>query len=192
MVWCDFCGSRQAILYCRADTAQLCLWCDQQVHSANALSKKHLRSQICDSCAAQPASFRCSTDGDSFSGSDGGCGGDREDLEPGTPRREQDVQQEFTSLLLMPTPPNHNTTTACMFHIWDFNLGQLRGHEESSPVELEFGGSDMYTMKSYGEASLAKRRVVDISGVNCSVAKEDIIPFHSRFLAGGGYWLLAS
>ncbi|KAG6429326.1 hypothetical protein SASPL_107375 [Salvia splendens] len=65
MVWCDFCGSRQAILYCRADSAKLCLWCDQQVHSANALSKKHLRyrSQICDNCAAEPASFRCSTDG---------------------------------------------------------------------------------------------------------------------------------
>jgi len=33
------------------------------VHCANALSKKHLRSQICDNCAAEPASFRCSTDG---------------------------------------------------------------------------------------------------------------------------------
>ncbi|KAG6429327.1 hypothetical protein SASPL_107376 [Salvia splendens] len=63
-----------------------------------------------------------------------------------------------------------------LLQIWDFNLGQLRGREESSPVELEFGRSDMYTMKSYGEllkeASLAKRRVVVVSGVNCSVAKD--------------------
>lgn len=69
--------------------------------------------------------------------------------------------------------------------IWDFNLGQLRSREESSPVELEFGGNDMYTMKSYGEllkeASSAKRRGVDVYGVNCSVAQEDIIPFYVSF-----------
>ncbi|KAG6426700.1 hypothetical protein SASPL_110927 [Salvia splendens] len=291
MVWCDFCGSRQAILYCRADSAKLCLSCDQQVHSANSLSKKHLRSQICDNCAAEPASFRCSTDGlvlcqdcdwdahgirlvsaahdrcpvDSFSGcpsalelaaawgleiekpyewggllddlmvpnarsmiySDCGgelvsnkkksssCGkqkqlilkqlielladggGDGEDVRPGTPRYEPEQQQQelpqdrggFTSLLMMPTPVDHkdhrNNTTACDHgaQIWDFNLGQLRSREESSPVELEFGGNDMFTMKSYGELlkepSLAKRRGVDVSGVNCSVAQEDIIPFNS-------------
>lgn len=63
MVSCDFCGERPAILYCRADSAKLCLSCDQHVHSANALSKKHLRSQICDNCAAEPATIRCATDG---------------------------------------------------------------------------------------------------------------------------------
>ncbi|GER56443.1 B-box zinc finger family protein [Striga asiatica] len=63
MVACDFCGQRAAILYCRADTAKLCLSCDQHVHSANALSRKHLRSQICDNCASGPASVRCATDG---------------------------------------------------------------------------------------------------------------------------------
>ncbi|KAK4413573.1 Zinc finger protein CONSTANS-LIKE 14 [Sesamum alatum] len=63
MVTCDFCGERPAILYCRADSAKLCLLCDQHVHSANALAKKHLRSQICDNCAAEPASIRCATDG---------------------------------------------------------------------------------------------------------------------------------
>ncbi|KAL2253814.1 UNVERIFIED_CONTAM: Zinc finger protein CONSTANS-LIKE 14, partial [Sesamum indicum] len=63
MVTCDFCGERPAILYCRADSAKLCLSCDQHVHSANALAKKHLRSQICDNCAAEPASIRCATDG---------------------------------------------------------------------------------------------------------------------------------
>ncbi|KAL1550490.1 zinc finger protein CONSTANS-LIKE 14-like [Salvia divinorum] len=308
MVSCDFCCERQAILYCRADSAKLCLSCDQHVHCANALSKKHLRSQICDNCAAEPASFRCSTDGlvlcqdcdwdahgsrlvsaahdrfpiVSFSGcpsafelaaawgleiekkkpaayewggllddlmvpnvrsmiysncggelvnkkknsscgkqkqvilkqliellQDSGGGGDGEDVGPGTPSRglwrqdgqyeEQEPEQQlqelpqdrggFTSLLMMPmpTPANHKEerNNACDHgaKIWDFNLGQLRGHEESSPVELEFGGSDMYTMRSYGEllkeASLAKRRGVDVSGVNCSVTQEDIIPFNS-------------
>ena len=36
--------------------------CDQHVHSANLLSRKHLRSQICDNCAAEPVSVRCSTE----------------------------------------------------------------------------------------------------------------------------------
>lgn len=58
----------------------------------------------------------------------------------------------------------------------------MRGCEDSSPVELEYDGSDMmYSLKNYAEilkdASLAKRRGVDVSGVNCSTAHENIIPF---------------
>ncbi|XWS40538.1 hypothetical protein CRYUN_Cryun17cG0004100 [Craigia yunnanensis] len=59
---CDFCNSKPAVLYCRADSAKLCLFCDQQVHSANALSLKHAHSQICDGCKSKPASFLCSND----------------------------------------------------------------------------------------------------------------------------------
>ncbi|KAL3511487.1 hypothetical protein ACH5RR_030888 [Cinchona calisaya] len=59
---CDFCNDEMAILYCRADSAKLCLLCDHQVHSANALSRKHLRSQICDNCSSDPVSVRCATD----------------------------------------------------------------------------------------------------------------------------------
>ncbi|KAJ8759379.1 hypothetical protein K2173_006899 [Erythroxylum novogranatense] len=60
---CDFCSQQTAVLYCRADSAKLCLFCDQHVHSANLLSlKAHLRSQICDNCCSEPVSIRCSTD----------------------------------------------------------------------------------------------------------------------------------
>nr|DAD30457.1 TPA_asm: hypothetical protein HUJ06_009308 [Nelumbo nucifera] len=59
---CDFCNEQIAVLYCRADSAKLCLFCDHHVHSANALSRKHLRSQICDNCSSEPAPIRCSTD----------------------------------------------------------------------------------------------------------------------------------
>ncbi|PIA41914.1 hypothetical protein AQUCO_02100034v1 [Aquilegia coerulea] len=59
---CDYCGDEKAILFCRADSAKLCLLCDLHVHSANDLSKKHLRSQICDNCNSEPVSIRCSTD----------------------------------------------------------------------------------------------------------------------------------
>ncbi|GAV71350.1 CCT domain-containing protein [Cephalotus follicularis] len=59
---CDFCSEQIAVLYCRADCAKLCLLCDQHVHSANLLSRKHLRSQICDNCSNGPVSVRCATD----------------------------------------------------------------------------------------------------------------------------------
>ncbi|XP_039059432.1 zinc finger protein CONSTANS-LIKE 14-like isoform X2 [Hibiscus syriacus] len=59
---CDFCNEQTAILYCRADSAKLCLFCDQHVHSANLLSRKHVRSQICDNCGNEPVSVRCETD----------------------------------------------------------------------------------------------------------------------------------
>ncbi|RXH79943.1 hypothetical protein DVH24_041090 [Malus domestica] len=59
---CDFCSDQPAVLYCRADSAKLCLFCDQHVHSANLLSRKHVRSQICDNCSSEAVSVRCSTD----------------------------------------------------------------------------------------------------------------------------------
>lgn len=50
------------MLYCKADSAKLCLFCDNAVHSANALSLKHFRSQICDNCGSDAVSIACSTD----------------------------------------------------------------------------------------------------------------------------------
>ncbi|CAH2044815.1 unnamed protein product [Thlaspi arvense] len=57
---CDFCGEQRSMVYCRSDAASLCLSCDRNVHSANALSKRHSRTLICERCNAQPASVRCS------------------------------------------------------------------------------------------------------------------------------------
>lgn len=46
-------------MYCRSDAACLCLSCDRNVHSANALSKRHSRTLICERCNSQPAFVRC-------------------------------------------------------------------------------------------------------------------------------------
>ncbi|KAG2269722.1 hypothetical protein Bca4012_062735 [Brassica carinata] len=59
---CDFCSQRTAVLFCRADNAKLCLPCDHHVHTANLLSRKHVRSHICDNCGDEPVSVRCFTD----------------------------------------------------------------------------------------------------------------------------------
>ncbi|KAK8969756.1 Zinc finger protein CONSTANS-LIKE 10 [Platanthera guangdongensis] len=56
---CDFCGEQRAIIYCGSDAASLCLSCDRNVHSANALSRRHSRTPLCDGCCSQPATVRC-------------------------------------------------------------------------------------------------------------------------------------
>nr|QVG73934.1 COL7 [Tamarix hispida] len=56
---CDYCGGQRSMVYCRSDSAFLCLSCDRNVHSANALSKRHSRTLVCERCNMQPAFVRC-------------------------------------------------------------------------------------------------------------------------------------
>ncbi|KAK8562566.1 hypothetical protein V6N12_010642 [Hibiscus sabdariffa] len=56
---CDFCRGVRAVVYCKADSARLCLRCDGCVHSANLLSCRHARSLLCEKCNSQPAVVRC-------------------------------------------------------------------------------------------------------------------------------------
>lgn len=59
---CDYCAKVIATVYCRADTARLCLSCDRQVHAANALSCRHSRTLLCNTCGSRPATIRCLTE----------------------------------------------------------------------------------------------------------------------------------
>nr|DAD23840.1 TPA_asm: hypothetical protein HUJ06_025303 [Nelumbo nucifera] len=56
---CDFCGEQRSMVYCRSDAACLCLSCDRNVHSANALSRRHSRTLLCERCNSQSAIVRC-------------------------------------------------------------------------------------------------------------------------------------
>lgn len=56
---CEFCKEAKAVVFCKSDTAHLCLTCDAKVHSANALSYRHPRTLVCESCRSQPAFVRC-------------------------------------------------------------------------------------------------------------------------------------
>lgn len=57
--FCDFCGEQRSVVHCRSDAACLCLSCDRNVHSANALSRRHSRTLLCERCNSQPAVARC-------------------------------------------------------------------------------------------------------------------------------------
>ncbi|KAB5527471.1 hypothetical protein DKX38_021318 [Salix brachista] len=59
---CDYCNETTALLYCRADSAKLCLSCDHEVHSTNQLFSKHTRLLLCDDCHASPVSIFCETE----------------------------------------------------------------------------------------------------------------------------------
>lgn len=59
---CEFCGAERAVVYCKSDSACLCLHCDGCVHSANSLARRHTRSLLCDKCYSQPAIVRCMDD----------------------------------------------------------------------------------------------------------------------------------
>uniref|UniRef100_A0A2N9IUI1 B box-type domain-containing protein n=1 Tax=Fagus sylvatica TaxID=28930 RepID=A0A2N9IUI1_FAGSY len=75
---CEFCGVLRAVVYCKSDLARLCLQCDgcksdtlcgfacschdRHIHSANSLSRRHMRSLLCDKCNSQPAIVRCMDD----------------------------------------------------------------------------------------------------------------------------------
>ncbi|KAF8760558.1 hypothetical protein HU200_010028 [Digitaria exilis] len=57
---CDFCTGSPPVVYCRADSARLCLPCDRHVHGANTVSTRHARAPLCAACraAAAAAAFR--------------------------------------------------------------------------------------------------------------------------------------
>ncbi|XP_014514353.1 putative zinc finger protein At1g68190 isoform X2 [Vigna radiata var. radiata] len=56
---CEFCTALRPLVYCKADSAYLCLSCDAKVHLANALSGRHLRNLVCNSCGHHAAYVVC-------------------------------------------------------------------------------------------------------------------------------------
>lgn len=72
-------------------------------------------------------------------------------------------------------------TNNCDLQIWDFNLGRLRGNEESSQLEVAYGGgSEVFTIKNFGE--LMKETNTDIFGdmyqMNIPVTHDDMTSFN--------------
>ncbi|KAJ9537346.1 hypothetical protein OSB04_030079 [Centaurea solstitialis] len=59
---CDSCKASPASLFCRADSAFLCMACDAKIHAANKLASRHPRVWMCEVCEQAPASVTCKAD----------------------------------------------------------------------------------------------------------------------------------
>ncbi|CAK7354048.1 unnamed protein product [Dovyalis caffra] len=59
---CDSCKSATATLFCRADSAFLCISCDSKIHAANKLASRHARVWVCEVCEQAPAHVTCKAD----------------------------------------------------------------------------------------------------------------------------------
>ncbi|XP_022754106.1 zinc finger protein CONSTANS-LIKE 5-like [Durio zibethinus] len=61
---CDTCKSTAAAIFCRADSAFMCLNCDSRIHSGNnkLSSSCHERIWMCEVCKQAPAAVTCKAD----------------------------------------------------------------------------------------------------------------------------------
>lgn len=59
---CDSCKATPATVFCRADSAFLCVSCDTKIHAANKLASRHARVWVCEVCEQAPAAFTCKAD----------------------------------------------------------------------------------------------------------------------------------
>ncbi|GFS30434.1 zinc finger CONSTANS-like protein [Actinidia rufa] len=59
---CDSCKSAVALLFCRVDSAFLCMGCDAKVHRVGNGHARHERVWMCEVCEQAPASVTCKAD----------------------------------------------------------------------------------------------------------------------------------
>jgi len=114
---CDFCGEIRSTVYCRADSASLCLSCDEHIHGANALSKQHLRTVLCDGCSVEPAAFSCNDHNLSF------CHNCDRQSHSNSPQHRRKSLSYYTGC----------PSAAELAELWDCELDRLGGDDQQGP-----------------------------------------------------------
>ncbi|GLT48050.1 hypothetical protein SLA2020_216970 [Shorea laevis] len=153
---CDFCNDQIAVLFCRADSAKLCLFCDQHVHSANLLSRKHLRSQICDNCRSEPVAVRCVTDNLVLCQE---CDWDAHGSCSVSSAHERTPVEGFSGC-----PSALELASA-----WGFDLEGKKLESQSSPLMQNWNGSQDFAMpvESWIYKSSGQEMIVPYQNVSC-------------------------
>ncbi|KAH6772280.1 CONSTANS-like 5 [Perilla frutescens var. hirtella] len=61
---CDYCKSAAALLFCRADSAFMCMACDAKIHNAHGdvAALRHGKVWMCEVCEQAPAAVTCKAD----------------------------------------------------------------------------------------------------------------------------------
>ncbi|KAB2069418.1 hypothetical protein ES319_A08G094800v1 [Gossypium barbadense] len=113
---CDTCKSAATAIFCRSDSAFMCLNCDSRIHSVNdkLVSCRHERVWMCEVCEQAPAAVTCKADAAALCVA---CDSDIHSANPLARRHERvPVQPFFDSAdsivksspfsFLVPTDPN--------------------------------------------------------------------------------------
>lgn len=80
---CDSCSSSASMVFCRVDSAFLCLRCDSKIHGA---STAHARVWVCEVCEQAPAAVTCRADAAALCGT---CDADIHSANPLARRHER-------------------------------------------------------------------------------------------------------
>lgn len=102
--FCDSCKSSAAALFCRPDSAFLCINCDSKIHAANKLASRHIRVCLCEVCEQAPAHVTCKADAASLCVT---CDRDIHSANPLSSRHERvPVTPFYDSVSSAPLKPN--------------------------------------------------------------------------------------
>lgn len=100
---CDSCKSATATIFCRADTAYLCISCDAKIHAANKLASRHARVWVCEVCEHAPATVTCKADAAHL------CATCDRDIHSANPLARRHERVPLTPFYYPLSPPNTTT-----------------------------------------------------------------------------------
>ncbi|PWA81472.1 zinc finger protein CONSTANS-LIKE 4 [Artemisia annua] len=156
LLLCDSCKTTSASLYCKADSAYLCIPCDTTIHHANKLASRHARVWLCDVCEHAPARVTCKADAANLCVD---CDRDIHEVNPLARRHERVAAVEFYDCVAAAREARE-----CEFGFgFDVNVAAeeeaaswLRCGDDVADVKKGGGGGDVAGLQSDG--------VVPVSG----------------------------
>ncbi|KAM7268840.1 hypothetical protein ACFE04_011006 [Oxalis oulophora] len=157
---CDSCKSATAVLFCRHDSAFLCLNCDSRIHGINnKLALRHERVWMCEVCEQAPAAVTCKADAAALCVS---CDNDIHSANPLARRHER-----------VPVEPFYDSTESL---IKSSHFSTLLDIEEDHSQNIN-GGSDFNGVQEPGSWLLPTNPIptinnkigVEINNNNCVI-----------------------
>ncbi|GKF11898.1 zinc finger protein CONSTANS-LIKE 4-like protein [Tanacetum coccineum] len=148
---CESCKTTSASLYCKADSAYLCIPCDTTIHHANKLASRHARVWLCHVCEHAPARVTCKADAANLCAD---CDRDIHEVNPLARRHERVAVVEFY----------HCVTAAREAREFGFGFDVNVAAEEEAASWLRCGDEVADTKKGGGGYGLQTDGVVPVSG----------------------------
>ncbi|EEF28695.1 zinc finger protein, putative [Ricinus communis] len=157
---CDSCKTAAAAVFCRADSAFLCLNCDAKIHAANKLVSRHERVWMCEVCEQAPAAVTCKADAAALCVT---CDADIHSANPLARRHERVPVEPFfdsagsivkSSPFNFLVPTDHNGAGSAAFNHQQHEDDDVEGvswllpNPSSTMINSKLGGIENHEMKS--------------------------------------------